>query len=113
MAQKPRNRATQRPDIVITDDDAPSQRNRLTKRIGKNCRNRSSRGSYTKDAYRLMASDSGADAFVNKRVINDALPAIRDLIRRISGGSGPFAERRHTSFGSVAEVTCVALEHPS
>jgi DNA-binding response OmpR family regulator len=45
---------------------------------------------YTEDAYRLMASDSGADAYVNKGVIFDALrPAIRDLIRRMSGGSGP------------------------
>ena len=47
--------------------------------------------SFTEDAYRMMASDSGADAFVNKRVIFDALvPAIRDLIgRRLSGGSDP------------------------
>jgi hypothetical protein len=47
--------------------------------------------SFTEDAYRLMASDSGADAFVQKGVIYDALlPAIRDLIgRRLSGGSGP------------------------
>jgi DNA-binding response OmpR family regulator len=46
--------------------------------------------SYTEDAYRLMASDSGADVFVSKWVIHDALlPAIRDLIRRISGESGP------------------------
>jgi len=46
--------------------------------------------SYAEDAYRLMASDSGADVFVSKWVIHDALlPAIRDLIRRISGGSGP------------------------
>jgi len=38
---------------------------------------------HTEDAYRLRASDSGADAFVNKRVIGSALiPAIRDLIRR-------------------------------
>jgi DNA-binding NarL/FixJ family response regulator len=47
--------------------------------------------SYTEDAYRLMASDSGADAFVSKQVITTSLlPAIRDLIRRqFSGGSGP------------------------
>lgn len=46
--------------------------------------------SYTEDAYQHMASDSGADVFVNKRVLFQALvPAIRDLIsRRPSGGSG-------------------------
>ena len=45
--------------------------------------------SYTEDAYMLMASDSGADVFVNKRVITSSLvPAVRDLIRRrLSGGS--------------------------
>jgi len=46
--------------------------------------------SYTEDAYRLMASDSGADAFVNKQVITSSLlSAIRDVLRRLSGGSGP------------------------
>jgi hypothetical protein len=47
--------------------------------------------SYSEDAYRLVASDSGADAFVNKRMVYDALlPAIRDLIgRKLSGESGP------------------------
>jgi two-component system, NarL family, response regulator NreC len=45
--------------------------------------------SYTEDAYRLMASDSGADAFVSKQVITSSLlPAIRDVIRRRSGGGG-------------------------
>jgi two-component system response regulator YesN len=46
--------------------------------------------SYTEDAYRLMASDSGADAFVSKQVITTSLlPAIRDIIRRrLSGGGG-------------------------
>jgi DNA-binding response OmpR family regulator len=58
---------------------------------------------HTEDAYRLMASDSGADAFVNKRVIyNVLLPAIRDLIRRISGGSGPLPLSAGTSIGSAA-----------
>ena len=44
--------------------------------------------SYPEDAYRLMASASGADAFVNKQVLNSSLPtAIRDVIcRRLSGG---------------------------
>jgi len=40
---------------------------------------------------------------VNKRVINDALlPAIRDLIRRISGGSGPLPPSAGTSPASAA-----------
>jgi len=44
---------------------------------------------YTEDAYRLMASDSGADAFVSKPVLMTTLPpAIHDVIRRHSGGSG-------------------------
>jgi DNA-binding NarL/FixJ family response regulator len=45
----------------------------------------------SEDAYRLMASDSGADAFVSKQVLSTSLlPAIRDVIRRrFSGGSGP------------------------
>jgi DNA-directed RNA polymerase specialized sigma24 family protein len=39
--------------------------------------------SYAEDAYRLMASDSGADVFVSKGVIYDALlPAIRNLEAR-------------------------------
>jgi YesN/AraC family two-component response regulator len=46
--------------------------------------------SFTEDAYRMMASDSGADAFVNKHVITTGLlPAIKDVVRRISGGSSP------------------------
>ena len=47
--------------------------------------------SYTEDAYRRLASDSGADAFINKRVIHSGLPsAIRDLLgREISGGGCP------------------------
>ena len=47
--------------------------------------------SYTEDAYLHMASDSGADVFVNKHVMANSLaPAVRDLIRRrLSGGSDP------------------------
>ena len=46
--------------------------------------------SYTEDAYRLMASDSGAHAFVNNKVIFEALvPAIRDLIGRGFSGVQP------------------------
>lgn len=54
-----------------------------------------------KDAYRLMAADSGADAFVSKRVITSSLlPAIRDVMRRrFSGGDG---SRPPTEGGSSA-----------
>ena len=83
----------ERPDIVITDLVMPRLDGiELTRRIRQELPQTTIilMSSFTEDAYRLMASDSGADAFVNKRVINDALlPAIRDLIRRISGGSGP------------------------
>lgn len=84
----------ERPDIVITDLVMPRldgveltrcirQALPLTKVILMS--------SHTEDAYRLMASDSGADAFVSKQVLNNSLlPAIHDVIRRrLSGGSGP------------------------
>jgi len=60
--------------------------------------------SHTEDAYRLLASDSGADAFVNKGVIFEALvPAIRDLIgRRLSGGSGPLPPSIGTSASAAS-----------
>lgn len=84
----------ERPDLVITDLVMPRLNGvELTRRIRQ--RLPLTRiilmSSYTEDAYRLMASDSGADAFVSKRVITSSLlPAIRDLIRRrLSGGSGP------------------------
>jgi two-component system response regulator DesR len=42
--------------------------------------------SHVEDAYRLMASDSGADAFINKHVITNTLVrAVRDLISRSTG----------------------------
>jgi hypothetical protein len=38
---------------------------------------------YIEDAYRLMASNSGADAFVSKQMITRTLlPAIGDVLRR-------------------------------
>jgi DNA-binding NarL/FixJ family response regulator len=88
----------ERPDIVITDLLMPRLNGvELTKIILMS--------THTEDAYRLMASDSGADAFVNKRVIYDALlQAIRDLIRRISGGSGPLPPSAGTSIGSAASL---------
>jgi CheY-like chemotaxis protein len=84
----------ERPDIVITDLVMPRLDGvDLTRRIRQELPETKVilMSSYAEDAYRLMASDSGADAFVSKRVIFEALlPAIRDLIgRRLSGGSGP------------------------
>jgi DNA-binding NarL/FixJ family response regulator len=60
--------------------------------------------SHTEDAYRLMASNSGADAFVSKRVVSDnLLPAIRDVIRRrLSGGSGALPPSAGASSSSTA-----------
>jgi DNA-binding NarL/FixJ family response regulator len=83
-----------RPDIVITDLIMPRLNGvELTRRIRQELPDTKVIliSSYTEDAYRLMASDSGADVFVSKRVMTTTLlPAIRDLIRRrFSGGSAP------------------------
>lgn len=82
----------ERPDIVITDLIMPRLNGiELTRRIRQGLPATSVilMSNYTEDAYRLMASDSGADAFVSKQVlITTLLPAIRDVIRRRSGGSG-------------------------
>ena len=44
--------------------------------------------SHTEDAYRLMASDSGADAFVSKQMLaTTLLSVIRDVMRRQVSGS--------------------------
>src|SRR6266446_5632674 len=93
----------ERPDIVITDLVMPLLNGvELTRRIRQELPLTKVilMSSYPEDAYRLMASDSGADAFVSKRVINDMLlPAIRDVIRRrLSGGSGPLLPGRGASF---------------
>ena len=84
----------ERPDVVITDLVMPHLNGiELTRRIREELPQTRVvlMSSYTEDAYRLMASDSGADVFVSKQVITSTLvPAIRDLIRRrFSGGSGP------------------------
>jgi DNA-binding NarL/FixJ family response regulator len=83
----------ERPDIVVTDLMMPGLNGvDLTRRIRQELPQTRIIliSSYPEDAYRLMASDSGADAFVNKRVLYDALlPAVRDLVSRIPGGSGP------------------------
>jgi DNA-binding NarL/FixJ family response regulator len=83
-----------RPDVVITDLVMPHLNGiELTRRIREELPQTRVvlMSSYTEEAYRLMASDSGADVFVSKQVITTMLlPAIRDLIRRrFSGGSGP------------------------
>jgi DNA-binding NarL/FixJ family response regulator len=82
-----------RPDLVITDLIMPRRNGiELTRHIRQELPATEIilMSSYTEDGYRLMASDSGADAFVSKQVITTSLlSAIRDLIRRrLSGGSG-------------------------
>ena len=85
----------ERPDIVITDLVMPGLTGvDLTRQIRQELPQIQVIlvSSYTEDAYRMMASDSGADAFVSKQVLTSSLgPAIRDLIRRrLSGGSDQF-----------------------
>lgn len=97
----------ERPDIVVTDLMMPRLNGvDLTRRIRQELPQTRIIliSSYPEDAYRLMASESGADAFVNKRVVFEALvPAIRDLIGRgLSGGSGPLLPNQSTSSSSAA-----------
>lgn len=97
-----------RPDVVITDLIMPHLNGvELTTRIRQELPDTKVIliSSYTEDAYRLMASDSGADAFVSKQVIaTSLLPAIRDLIRRrLSGGSGSLPPITGASSSSPAK----------
>ena len=97
----------ERPDIVITDLVMPRLNGvELTRRIRQELPQTKIilMSSYTEDAYRLMAADSGADAFVSKQVITSTLlPAIRDVIRRrLSGGSGPLPPSAGASSASAA-----------
>ena len=97
----------ERPDVVITDLVMPRLNGvELTRRLRQELPLTKVilMSSYTEDAYRLMASDSGADAFVSKQVINSSLlPAIRDAVRRrFSGGSGPLPPCAGTSPASAA-----------
>jgi DNA-binding NarL/FixJ family response regulator len=97
----------ERPDIVITDLVMPLLDGiQLTRRIRQELPRTKVilMSSHTEDAYRLMASDSGADVFVSKQVITTSLlPAIRDLVRRgLSGGSGPVPPSQGTSSSSAA-----------
>ena len=96
-----------RPDVLLTDLVMPRRDGIEITRIVKRefpLTKIILMSSYTEDAYRLMASDSGADAFVNKQVINSSLlPAIRDAVRRrFSGGSGPLPPSAGTSPASAA-----------
>ncbi len=76
----------ERPDMVITDLVMPGLDGvELTRRIRLELPRTKVilMSSYIEDAYQLMASDSGADAFVNKQVITRTLlPAIGDVVRR-------------------------------
>ena len=87
----------ERPDLVITDLVMPRLNGiELTRRIRQALPDTKIilMSSHTEDAYRLMASDSGADAFINKQVIFTSLvSAIRDVTGRgLSGDSGPFLQ---------------------
>ena len=84
----------ERPDVLITDLVMPGLNGvDLTRRVREALPDTKIilMSSYPDDAYRLLASSSGADAFVSKQVINSSLlAAIRDLTGRpLSGGSGP------------------------
>jgi DNA-binding NarL/FixJ family response regulator len=97
----------ERPDVVITDLMMPRLNGiDLTRRIRHEVPQTKIIliSSYTEDAYRLMASDSGADAFVSKQVLDSSLlPAIRDVIARsLSGGSGPLPPSTEASPSSAA-----------
>ena len=84
----------EQPDIVITDLVMPRLDGiGLTRRVRLEFPQTSIllMSSFTEDAYRMMASNSGADAFVSKQVIDSALiPAMMDVMsRRFSSGHGP------------------------
>jgi DNA-binding NarL/FixJ family response regulator len=70
----------ERPDIVVTDLVMPPARRDRTDeahQAGTAADEVILMSSYTEDAYRMMASDSGADTFVSKQVLFDNLiPAI-------------------------------------
>ena len=85
----------ERPDILITDLVMPNLNGiELTRHTRQELPQTRIIliSSHIDDAYRLMASDSGADAFVNKSVISTALvAAVRDIIARLDGEAFPQA----------------------
>ena len=96
---------SQRPDILITDLVMPGLDGvQLTRRIREELPQTKIilMSSYTEDAYRLSASDSGADAFINKLVLTSSfVPAVQDVIRRrLCGGSYPLPPGTGTSSAS-------------
>ena len=82
-----------RPDIVISDLLMPRLTGiGLTRLIRIRQELRRTKiiifSSHTENAYRLMASDSGADAFLSKQMLaTTLLPVIRDVMRRQFSGS--------------------------
>jgi len=82
-----------RPDIVISDLLMPRLTGiGLTRLIRIRQELRRTKiiifSSHTENAYRLMASDSGADAFVSKQMLaTTLLSVIRDVMRRQVSGS--------------------------
>ena len=97
----------ERPDVLVTDLVMPGLNGiELTRRVREAWPDTKIilMSSYTDDAYRMMASSSGADAFVNKQVIHSSLvSAIRDLTRRRrSSGSGPCPGSAGTSSSPAA-----------
>jgi CheY-like chemotaxis protein len=76
----------ERPDMVITDLVMPGLDGvEVTRRIRLELPKTKIilMSAYIEDAYRLMASNSGADAFVSKQMITRTLlPAIGDVLRR-------------------------------
>lgn len=97
----------ERPDVLVTDLVMPRLNGiELTRRVREALPDTKIIliSSYTDDAYRMMASSSGADAFVNKQVIHGSLvSAIRDLTgRRLWRGSGPYPGSAGTSSSPAA-----------
>ena len=76
----------ERPDMVITDLVMPGLDGvEVTRRIRLELPKTKIilMSAAIEDAYRLMASDSGADAYVSKQMITRTLlPAIGDVVRR-------------------------------
>jgi DNA-binding NarL/FixJ family response regulator len=95
-----------RPDILISDVIMPGLNGvDLARRVRAELPQTRTilMSSHVDDAYRLMASDSGADVFINKHVITSSLlPAVRDLISRSVGAGGSGRPNGGTSSPSVA-----------